>query len=86
MTHCAVVRLLPRLAQTVAAQAILAFDRHRQSRGFRGTPAIAAGIAGEFRSAAGTGAAAHRICPMFHDGTLTKAIPIFMPGSSGTAV
>jgi hypothetical protein len=44
-----------RLAQAVAAQAILTLDRHRQSRGLRGTPAISPGIAGEFRPATRAG-------------------------------
>jgi hypothetical protein len=46
---------LRRLAQAVAAQAFLTLDRHRQSRGFAGTPARAPWIAREFRPAAGTG-------------------------------
>jgi hypothetical protein len=46
------------LAQTIAAQAILAIERHRQARGFFGTPAGTCQAAGEFRSAPGTGEAA----------------------------
>jgi hypothetical protein len=75
-----------RLAQAVAAQAVLALDRHRQSRGFRGTPAISAGITGEFGPATGTGEATRLVCPIVHDGSLRKLDPIFMPGSSRTAV
>jgi hypothetical protein len=43
-----------RLAQTVPAQAVAAFDRHRQLCGFLRAPAGAGKIAAEFRSAAGT--------------------------------
>jgi isochorismate synthase EntC len=46
------------LAQAIAAQAILAIERHRQARDFFGTPAGTCQAAGEFRSAPGTGEAA----------------------------
>jgi hypothetical protein len=46
------------LAQAIAAQAIPAVDRHRQDCGFLGTPAGSRDVAGEFRSASGTGEAA----------------------------
>jgi hypothetical protein len=42
------------LPQTIPAQAIAAFDRHRQARGFLGAPARPGQIAGEFGAAAGT--------------------------------
>src|SRR5579859_759381 len=48
-------RSVCRLAQAIAAQAILAVERHRQPRGFFGAPARAGEAAGEFRSAPGTG-------------------------------
>jgi hypothetical protein len=48
------------LPQAIPAQAILAGDRHRQLYGLLGAPARACRIAGEFRSAAGTGKAARR--------------------------
>jgi hypothetical protein len=47
-----------RLAQAIAAQAIAAVDRHRQDGVFLGTPARSRDVAGEFRSASGTGEAA----------------------------
>jgi hypothetical protein len=47
-----------RLAQTIAAQAIPAIDRHRQADNFLGAPARPGPAAGEFRSASGTGEAA----------------------------
>src|SRR5262249_9482029 len=79
--------LVPRrLAQAIAAQAVLARNRHRQSRGFRGTPAIPVGIAGKFRPATGAGETAQGFCPIVHDGTLREAVPIFMPDSFRTAV
>jgi hypothetical protein len=45
-------------AQTIAAQAVLAVERHRQPRGFLGAPAWPRKAAGELRSASGTGEAA----------------------------
>jgi hypothetical protein len=51
-------RLRRSLAQTIAAQAILAIERHRQARNFFGAPAGTGQAAGEFRSAPGTGEAA----------------------------
>jgi hypothetical protein len=45
------------LPQAIAAQAILAIDRHRQARNFLGAPARPRQAAGEFRSAPGTGKA-----------------------------
>jgi hypothetical protein len=47
-----------RLPQAIAAQAIPAVDRHRQDECFLGAPARPRDIAGEFRSASGTGEAA----------------------------
>jgi hypothetical protein len=47
-----------RLPQTIAAQAILAIEGHRQAGDFLGTPARPGQAAGEFRSASGTGEAA----------------------------
>jgi len=52
------VRPRRRLAQTIPAQAIAAFSRHRQLGGFLGTPASAGEVATEFRSATGTDKAA----------------------------
>jgi hypothetical protein len=46
------------LPQTIAAQAILGIDRHRQAGNLLGTPARPSQAAGEFRSAPGTGEAA----------------------------
>jgi hypothetical protein len=47
-----------RLAQAIAAETIAAVGRHRQDCGFLGTPARSRDVAGEFRSASGTGEAA----------------------------
>jgi hypothetical protein len=59
-----------RLSQTIAAQAVLAFGRHRQSRGFLRAPAGAAGVAIKFGAAPGTGEAAkgEAFFPICHDG------------------
>jgi hypothetical protein len=45
------------LPQAIAAQAIAAVDRHRQDEGFLGAPAGSRDVAGERRSASGTGEA-----------------------------
>jgi hypothetical protein len=50
--------MLRRLAQAIAAQAIAAIDRHRQDEVFLGAPARPRDVAGELRSASGTGEAA----------------------------
>jgi hypothetical protein len=80
--------------QAVAAQAILARDRHRQARGFAGTPAGTARIALEFRAASGTSEAASNwyvqswyFCPICH-GALRTFRPDFHLGfiSNGSIV
>jgi hypothetical protein len=45
------------LPQAIAAQAIAAVGRHRQDEAFFGAPAGSRDVAGEFRSASGTGEA-----------------------------
>ena len=71
------------LPQAVAAQAIAAIKRHRQSRDFLGAPACFRQAAGEFRSAAGTSQPAqwwifqlighlNQICPRFHVGFMSN--------------
>jgi hypothetical protein len=50
--------LFRHLPQAVTAQAIAAADRHRQDEGFLGAPAGSTDVAGERRSASGTGEAA----------------------------
>jgi hypothetical protein len=52
------VNVCRRFPQAIAAQAVLAVERHRQSRGFLGAPARPREAAGELRSASGTGEAA----------------------------
>jgi hypothetical protein len=47
-----------RLPQAIAAQAIAAVGRHRQDEGLLGAPAGSPDVAGERRSASGTGEAA----------------------------
>ena len=83
--------LFRRLAQAIAAQAILAVDRHRQACGFVLAPAGAGQVASELGSAAGAGelagrreaqARVFRIC---HDLRRSFAA-IFMSGSSCQAL
>jgi hypothetical protein len=52
------VSLRRHLPQAIPAQAILARNRHRQASGFLGAPARSRQVAGELRSATGTGKAA----------------------------
>jgi hypothetical protein len=58
-----------RLAQAFPAQAVLAGDRHRQSRGFIRAPARSARIARELGAASGTGKAAEgwAFCLICHE-------------------
>jgi hypothetical protein len=78
---------LGRFPQAFTAETIVAFDRHRQARGFLGAPACTAWAAGEYRSAGGTSEAARggAFCRNCHVAAKNFAV-FFMPSSSRTTV
>jgi len=60
------------LPQAIAAQAIAAVDRHWQDEGLLGAPTWSRDVAGEFRSASGTGEAAR--ASVFQSGAFQPGI------------